>query len=51
MLARKDRIAVPIQYNLKLAHQWLEQLYEYRGKPASAPGLENKVRAISTSYR
>ena len=36
MLARKDRIAVPDQYHLKLAHQWLDQLYQAWGKPDKA---------------
>ena len=36
MLARKDRIAVPDQYHLELAHRWLIQLYEDWGKPAKA---------------
>jgi tetratricopeptide (TPR) repeat protein len=36
MLARKDRIAVPDQYHLRLAHQWLVQLYQAWGKPDKA---------------
>jgi tetratricopeptide (TPR) repeat protein len=36
MLARKDRTAVPDQYHLKLAQQWLLQLYQAWGKPVQA---------------
>lgn len=36
MLARKDRIAVPDQYHLELARQWLVQLYGAWGKPEKA---------------
>jgi eukaryotic-like serine/threonine-protein kinase len=36
MLAGKDRIAAPDQYHLKLAHEWLVQLYQAWGKPDKA---------------
>jgi hypothetical protein len=36
MLARKERIAVPDQYHLDRAHEWLVQLYEAWGRPDKA---------------
>jgi len=42
MLARKDRIGAPDQYHLKLAHQWLVQLYEAWGKPDNAAEWQKK---------
>jgi eukaryotic-like serine/threonine-protein kinase len=36
MLVRKDRMAVPDQYHLELAHRWLIQLYQAWGKPEKA---------------
>jgi eukaryotic-like serine/threonine-protein kinase len=41
-LARKDRMAAPDQYHLKLAHQWLIQLYRAWGKPDKAAEWKNK---------
>jgi len=41
-LARKDRMAAPDQYNLKLAHQWLIRLYQAWGKPDKAAEWKNK---------
>ena len=38
MLARKDRIEVPDQYNLKLGHQWLVRPYEGHGKTDGTDG-------------
>jgi hypothetical protein len=37
MLARRDRIPVPYQYNLNLAPQWIVQLYTDWGQPDKAP--------------
>jgi serine/threonine protein kinase/tetratricopeptide (TPR) repeat protein len=42
MLARKDRIAVPDQYHLDLARQWLIQLYRAWGKPGKAAEWSKK---------
>jgi hypothetical protein len=42
MLARKLRIAVPDQYHLELAQQWLIKLYQAWGKPDKAAEWKNK---------
>jgi eukaryotic-like serine/threonine-protein kinase len=42
LLARKDRIAVPDQYHLQLAHQWVVQLYQEWGKPDKAAEWRKK---------
>jgi tetratricopeptide (TPR) repeat protein/predicted Ser/Thr protein kinase len=42
MLARKIHIDVPDLYQLKLAHQWLVQLYEAWGKPDKAAEWNRK---------
>ena len=42
MLARKIHIDVPDVYPLKLAHQWLVQLYETWGKPDKAAEWNRK---------
>ncbi len=42
MLARKIHIDVPDRYPLKLAHQWLVQLYEAWGKPDKAAEWNRK---------
>jgi tetratricopeptide (TPR) repeat protein len=42
MLARKDSIAVPERYHLDLAHRWLVQLYQSRGKPGKAAEWRKK---------
>lgn len=42
MRAMKGRIAVPDQYHLDLAHQWVVQLYEAWGKPAKAAPWKRK---------
>jgi eukaryotic-like serine/threonine-protein kinase len=42
MLARKDRIAVPDQYHLDLAREWLIQLYRAWGKPEKAAEWRKK---------
>lgn len=36
MAARKQRIAVPDQYHLDRAHDWIEELYMHWGKPERA---------------
>ncbi len=42
MLARKERIAVPDQYHLDLAHRWIVQLYRAWGKPGKAAEWSKK---------
>ncbi len=42
MLKRKDRMDVPDQYHLELAHQWLVQLYQTWGKPDKAAEWRKK---------
>jgi lipopolysaccharide biosynthesis regulator YciM/predicted Ser/Thr protein kinase len=42
MLARKERIPVPYQYNLTLARQWVVQFYADRGKPEKAAEWKKK---------
>ena len=42
MLARKDRIDIPNQYHLQLAHKWLVQLYQAWGKPDKAAESKKK---------
>lgn len=42
MLARKDRIALPYQYQLDRAHQWLIQMYVAWGKPEKASEWRKK---------
>jgi eukaryotic-like serine/threonine-protein kinase len=42
MLARKDRIAVPDQYHLDRAREWIVQLYQGWGKPAKAAEWRKK---------
>jgi eukaryotic-like serine/threonine-protein kinase len=42
MLARKDSMSVPDQYNLELARKWLVKLYQDWGKPDQAAEWEKK---------
>jgi len=42
MLARKDRMDVPDQYHLELAHKWIVQLYQDWGKPDKAAEWRSK---------
>jgi tetratricopeptide (TPR) repeat protein len=42
LLARKDRMAVPDQYHLELAHRWLVELYQAWGWPDKAAEWKNK---------
>jgi hypothetical protein len=44
LLARKDRIDVPSQYNLKLVREWLEQTNQAPGPPDIASGGEGEIR-------
>lgn len=44
MLARKDRMDVPSQRDLKLAHQWLVQIH---GQPDKAVAANGKIRPAS----
>jgi serine/threonine protein kinase len=43
MLQRKDRIGAPDRYHLRLAHQWLVQLYKDWGKPQKAAEIAKEV--------
>jgi len=42
MLARKHVIPVPYRYHLDLAHRWVVQLYQSRGKAAKPDVREKK---------
>jgi hypothetical protein len=49
MIARKDRIAVPEQYHLDRARDWLVQLYQAWGKPSQAAQWRNKAQVRSAA--
>jgi tetratricopeptide (TPR) repeat protein len=47
MLARKQRIALPDQYHLRRAHEWLVQLYQGWSKPEKVAEWREKPAATS----